>query len=43
MDLVGVVVTELADDFLDTIVIVGGETLAYEVLELQGSALAFII
>jgi hypothetical protein len=43
MDLVRVVVTELADDFLDAVVIVASETLAYEVFELQGSTLAFII
>jgi hypothetical protein len=43
MDLVGIVVTELANDSLDPIVIVGSKALSYEVLEVQGSGLAFVV
>lgn len=43
MDLVGIVVTELADDSLDPIVIVRSQTLSYEILEVQRSTLAFVV
>lgn len=43
MDLVRIVVAELVDDFLYSIMVLISETFSDESLELQGPALAFIV